>query len=159
DDVQALVTTLGQNIGNSEATKVPLSTGVVLISKPSDLHVPPWQMVSALLGGVSLRAATFWSNPQIPATTDSTSPGCWDNSLGAPGPVDIAHEGNWKGTPLGLDGLGSGKGNHAKVGVSTSGEHPFSIFGDMNQQGTLSGNCESSQDGRGGLFFVVENDS
>jgi hypothetical protein len=28
----------------------------------------------------------------------------------------------------------------------------------MNQQGTVSGpNCESSQNGRGGLFYVVDN--
>ena len=31
---------------------------VVLIGKPSALHVPPWQMVSALLNGASARAAT-----------------------------------------------------------------------------------------------------
>ncbi len=45
--------------------------------------------------------------------------------------------------------------NHGKIGVSTSGTDQFTIFGDMNQQGTLSGNCKSSQNGRGGLFFVV----
>jgi len=28
----------------------------------------------------------------------------------------------------------------------------------MNQQGALAGKCESSQNGRGGLFYVVEND-
>jgi hypothetical protein len=33
---------------------------------------------------------------------------------------------------------------------------PYSIFGDMNQQGALSGNCKSSQNGRGGLFFVLD---
>jgi hypothetical protein len=33
----------------------------------------------------------------------------------------------------------------------------YVIFGDMNQQGTLSGPpCESSQNGRGGLFFAVQ---
>ena len=31
------------------------------------------------------------------------------------------------------------------------------IFGDVNQQGTLSGsNCGSSQNGRGGLFYVLD---
>jgi hypothetical protein len=29
----------------------------------------------------------------------------------------------------------------------------------MNQQGAVSGNCSSSQNGRGGLFFVVENEA
>lgn len=48
--------------------------------------------------------------------------------------------------------------NHAKIGVSTSGSDPDAIFGDMNQQGTLSGpNCGSSQNGRGGLFYVLKN--
>ncbi len=33
---------------------------------------------------------------------------------------------------------------------------PYVIFGDMNQQGALSEpDCDSSQNGRGGLFFVV----
>jgi hypothetical protein len=31
------------------------------------------------------------------------------------------------------------------------------IFGDENQQGSLSGKCSSSQNGRGGLFFVLRN--
>ena len=41
--------------------------------------------------------------------------------------------------------------------MSTSGTHKYSIFADMNQQGTLSPpNCGSSQNGRGGLFYVVD---
>ena len=36
-----------------------LSTGVKFMAKPSGLHVPPWQMVSSLLGGVGLRTATL----------------------------------------------------------------------------------------------------
>jgi hypothetical protein len=39
--------------------------------------------------------------------------------------------------------------------VST-GTHSYAIFGDMNQQGSLT-TCTSSQDARGGLFFVVDN--
>jgi hypothetical protein len=30
------------------------------------------------------------------------------------------------------------------------------FFGDMNQQGAIKGNCKSSQNGRGGLFFVID---
>jgi len=46
--------------------------------------------------------------------------------------------------------------NHAKIGVST-GDEDYAIFGDLNQQGMLSGsNCGSSQNGRGGLFFVIK---
>ena len=43
------------------------------------------------------------------------------------------------------------------IGVSTSGDHRYVIFGDMNQQGTLSGQkCWSSQNGRGGTFYVID---
>src|SRR5687768_7306797 len=65
-----------------------LSSGVQLISKPSKLHVPPWQLVSAALGGVSLRAATWWAAPKIPTTTASTPIACWDSALGRPGSVE-----------------------------------------------------------------------
>ena len=157
DDIQALVKLLGKNSKNKTATKETLSSGVVLISKPSDLHVPPWQMVSALLGGVSLRVASWWAKPEIPSTKASTPVKCWDASLGKRGAVQIATSGKWGTTVLGLDGVDDPDGNHAKIGVSTSGTHRYSIFGDMNQQGSLSGpKCESSQNGRGGLFFVVE---
>ena len=89
-DIQALVNGLGKVSKSKTATTATLSSGVLLISKPSDLNVPPWQMVSALLGGEPLRAATWWANPEIPTTTASTPVGCWDKSLGAPGAVEIA---------------------------------------------------------------------
>ncbi len=157
-DVQGLVKNLGKESKNTTVIKATLSSGVELISKPSGLHVPPWQMVSALLGGVPLRAATWWTRPAIDTTTATTSVACWSPSLGKPGPVEIATTGHWSGKEIGLEGgLGSNH-NHAKVGVSTSGNSHYSIFGDMNQQGSLSGpNCASSQNGRGGLFFVVDN--
>lgn len=155
-EIQALVKALGKVSKSTTATKDTLSTGIVLISKPSKLLVPPWQMVSALLGGESLRAATWWANPEIPSTSETTKVGCWDSSLGKPGAVDIATSGTWEGTTIGLEGLAAASGNHAKIGVST-GSHAYAIFGDMNQQGSLSGpNCGSSQNGRGGLFYVVE---
>lgn len=128
------------------------------MSKPSALHVPPWQMVSAELGGVPLRTATWWANPQIYSTTASTKITCWDDSLEAPGPIAIAISGEWDGTIFGLKGGPGPDFNHAKIGVSTAGENHFAIFGDMNQQGAVSGtNCGSSQNGRGGLFYVIEN--
>ena len=46
--------------------------------------------------------------------------------------------------------------NHAKFGVSLSGTHSYVIFGDLNQEGALSGKCSAAQNGRGGLFFVVD---
>jgi len=162
-DVQALVNTLGTQSASSVPTTATLSGGVVLISKPSGLHVPPWQMVSALLGSTPLRVATWWSQSRINSTTSTTSIGCWDASLGTPGPVEIATSGQWSGQSFSLKG-GSGNsadGNHAKIGVSTSGSHHYAIFGDMNQEGALSGSapsdCAVHQNGRGGVFFVIDN--
>ena len=152
--IQTLVGELGHNSKSTTATKTPLSTGVQLISKPSRLQVPPWQMVSALLGSEPLRVATWWARPEIPSTASGV-PGCWDSSLAKPGDVEIATSGTWDGASIGLEGSPEADGNHAKLGVAT-GTHPYTIFGDLNQQGTLSGTCMSSQNGRGGLFFVIE---
>jgi hypothetical protein len=157
-DVQQLVSGLGK-LSTSKAFKTfKLSSGVQLISKPSDLNVPTWQMVSAILGGVSLRTATWWENPAIPTTTASTPVKCWDASLSKPGAVQIATTGKWAGKTIGLTGGDGSNFNHAKIGVSLSGTHNYAIFGDMNQQGSLSGpNCKSSQNGRGGMFYVIDN--
>jgi hypothetical protein len=76
--------------------------------------------------------------------------------LGKPGAVAIATSGTWAGKKIGLTGGPKPAGNHAKIGVST-GTHTYAIFGDMNQQGSLDTNCKSSQNGRGGMFFVVDN--
>jgi hypothetical protein len=82
----------------------------------------------------------------------------WDRSLKAPGAVEIAVSGQWEDKQFGLKGGPGPDFNHAKIGVSISGLHNYSIFGDMNQQGSLSGpNCGSSQNGRGGLFYVIDN--
>jgi hypothetical protein len=156
-DIQALVKGLGGVYKGKDFGKDKLSSGVTLISKPSNLNVPPWQMISALLDGEPLRAATWWANPEIPTTTADTVVGCWDSSLGKPGAVEIATTGTWDGKTIGLEGMADPEGNHAKVGVST-GTHTYSIFGDMNQQGSLGPpkKCSSSQNGRGGLFYVVD---
>jgi len=157
-DVQNLVRGLGVKSKATAALHEELSTGVELISKPSGLHVPPWQMVSSFLKGVSLRTATWWADPEIPSTTATTKIACWSNTLGKPGPVAIATTGQWEGQTIGLKGGLGTDFNHAKIGVSTSGTEHYAIFGDMNQQGTLSGdNCGSSQNGRGGLFYVLDN--
>ena len=163
-EVKALVKRLGKKTKNTTYTKVTLSSGVELISKPSRLHVPSWQFVSAVLDGVPLRTATWWAGGEkleIYTTTASTEIGCWDKALGAPGAVEIATSGQWEGTRFGLKG-GIGKDyNHAKIGVSTLARQPYSIFGDLNQQGTLSERddhkCSSSQNGRGGTFYVLNN--
>ncbi len=155
-DIQALVKGLGKTSKSTAPTQDKLSSGVVLISKPSDLNVPPWQMVSAMLGGEPLRTATWWTKPEIPTTTATTPIKCWSESLGKPGAVDIATSGTWSGKTIGFEGQAVPDGNHAKIGVST-GDHHYAIFGDLNQQGSLNGPaCDSSQDGRGGLFYVVD---
>jgi hypothetical protein len=155
-DIVAAVKGLGQVSTSKDATIGKLSSGVTLISKPSHLNVPPWQMVSGLLASEPLRAATWWTTPEIYSTTSTSTVSCWDPKLGKPGAVQIATTGTWNGKSIGLQGGATPEGNHAKIGVST-GTHSYAIFGDENQQGTLSGpNCGSSQNGRGGLFYVVE---
>lgn len=156
-DVQALVDQMGMHSDSMKATMATLSSGVVLISKPSDLKVPPWQMVSSLLGGIDLRTATWWMNPRrIPTTTPSSQISCWNSQLKRPGTVEIATTGHWSGEEIGLQGGSSDNRNHAKIGVSMSRGHDDVIFGDMNQQGSLRGpDCRHSQNGRGGLFYVL----
>jgi hypothetical protein len=157
-DIQALVEELGQQSNSTTNMVFQLSSGIEMIAKPSALQVPPWQMVSATLSGVPLRAATWWADPEIPTTTDSTTITCWNGSLGNPGAVQIAATGQWGSTVFNLEGGPQLNANHAKLGVSTDPAHPLVIFGDLNQQGTLSGtNCGSSQNGRGGTFYVLNN--
>lgn len=159
-DIQALVANLGHKRHDTAVTTAKLSSGVTLISKPSDLNVPPWQMVSAVLGTVPLRTATWWASPRIPSTDPSTPVDCWDGQLGKPGAVAIATSGQWDGKTFGLKGGPGSDFNHAKIGVTTDDSRHLAIFGDLNQQGSLSGpNCKSSQNGRGGLFYVLDNAS
>ena len=157
-DVSDLVKMLGKRSKSTDVLKETLSSGVILISKPSDLNVPPWQLVSAELGSVNLRAATWWMSPAIYSTTAGTTLKCWSPTLPTPGGVAIATSGVWDTTVFNLTGGSSGDRNHAKIGVSVSGASHYSIFGDMNQQGSAvgPGKCNSSQNGRGGLFYVID---
>jgi hypothetical protein len=163
-DIKSLVESLhlGTKSHAVAVTKVRLSPDVELISKPSNLNVPPWQMISSVLDGVPLRVASWFAHPEIPTTTDSAKPECWDSSLvNPPGPVEIATSGEWNGKKIGLKGGPAEDANHAKIGVPIGDNPKFAVFGDMNQQGTLvkeKDKCDSSQNGRGGLFFVVHND-
>ena len=149
-DVQAAVNKLGVLAKSDKATMVTLSTGVRLISKPSNLVVPPWQMVSALLkpatatAGPALKAATWWTDPEIPPTDKAEKPECWDDALATPGPVAIATTGTWDGKKIGLTGGPQVTKNHAKIGVSEGGPS-LSIFGDLNQQGTLAPTAQEDQ--------------
>jgi hypothetical protein len=94
------------------------------------------------------------------STTAATKIACWDQSLGTPGPVDIAITGSWQGKTIGLKGEDSPDGNHAKVGVSTQAGKPHCIFGDLNQQGVIvptgTEACAHAQNARGGTFYVLE---
>lgn len=160
DDVQHLVKALGLRSQSSDIKKSTLSTGVEVISKPSNLNVPPWQLVSATLNGVPLKAATWWATPQIPSTDMTTPITCWKDGLGTPGGVLIVTSAQWDNQHFNLTGGISSDHNHAKLGVSIDPSKAYSIFGDMNQQGTLSASssqkCSSSQNGRGGLFYILK---
>jgi hypothetical protein len=159
--IQTLVKSLGTE-PSKDAQKVmtsTLSSGVVFLSKSSGMDVPPWQFVSAELGGANLRVATFYDAPHVVTTTQAGVPGCWNATLPTPGAVDNAESGSWtdpatsKKVALSFSSASS-NGNHAKIGVTTSGT-PMAIFGDENQQGSLAGNCTSSQNGRGGTFYAL----
>ncbi|GAC1416088.1 MAG: hypothetical protein NVSMB6_18470 [Burkholderiaceae bacterium] len=155
-EIKAVVSALGKKSVSEKVMQTRLSNGVTMFSKPSGLHAPPWQVLSSVLHGIDLRTATWWSSPQIPSTTADTKIRCWSRALAErPGKVEVAITGRWGSKDIGL----IGGQNHAKIGVSLSGEHKYVVFADLNQQGTLNGgNCASSQNGRGGLFFVLEND-
>lgn len=163
-DVQELARALGKVRRRGDATPSceTLSSGVLLVTKPSSLHVPPWQMVSAVLGGLPLRVASWWAAPAIPSTTSRTKIGCWPATLRRPGPVQIATTGHWRRTELGLEGAPGKNYNHAKVAVSLDRARPLSLFGDMNQMGAMNPSdgggdrCAAHQNGRGGLFYAVE---
>lgn len=165
-DIQALAEELGQRPATDAASKKEtnkvytkqLTDEVMLISKPSNLNVPPWQMVSAVLESGPARTATWWASPQIYSTLKSTKINCWDDDLKADkkksAAVAIAKTGTWEGKSIGL----IGGQNHAKIGVTTAGGKQYAIFGDLNQQGTINPpHCDRSQNGRGGLFFAVAN--
>jgi hypothetical protein len=160
EDIQRAVNALGRKSDSTSATIAKLSSGVQVVSKAANLNVAPWQMLSSQLGGVGLRAATWWNNKKIYSTTPSSKITCWDNNLSDPGPVEIALSGQFGSTSFRLTGGGSFTGNHAKIGVSTSGDHHYAIFGDMNQEGSLleTQDCTTSQNARGGVFYVVEDD-
>ena len=155
-EIRQRLQALGRKSQSSDILDVTLSSGVRPISKPSKLHVPPWQMLSARLGGVPLRAATWWAAPHIPTTVAGQTIICWRSDLGTPGAVEIATSGHWGNQPIGLKGGPQPDSNHAKIGVSIDSAHHYSIFADLNQQGRLTAKCDSSQNGRGGLFFIVD---
>lgn len=177
-DVMALVNTLGipASERTAETPKPPilpspptctlttLSSGVQLLSKPSGLHLPPWQLVSGKLGGLSLRVASWWASPEIYSTDKGVNIEGWPSNLSQPGAVVIATTGNWDGKSIGLTGGLGTNFNHAKIGISTDPAKPVCIFGDINQQGALRSNyahpgqkMDSSQNGRGGTFYVLQN--
>ena len=161
-DDSALVGALGKVSTSKTYMDQRLSSGVRMIVKPSALHVPPWQFVSSVLGGEPLLSATWWANPPIASTRSAADVHCWDPSLPTPpGEVDVALASAWDGTKVAF----TGGPNHAKIGVSLPrGAHHYAIFGDLNQQGQLGSasapndpkTCASSQNGRGGMFFVID---
>lgn len=158
-ELQKLVSDLGKKSTADELLWNKLSNNIHLISKPSAMGASPWHLVSSTLGSVDLLVASWWNKTDIPDTVAHQKIDCWPEQADwkAPGAVVNARTGHWESTSFSLLGIGSPSGNHAKIAVSTSGSHPYAIFGDMNQEGALSGNCSASQNGRGGMFFVIEN--
>jgi len=161
-NIQALVNGLGKVTTGTTCSVSTLSTGVQIISKPSNLNVPPWQLISAKLNALPLRVASWWQPPAIYSSAGGVVPGCWAAGLGTPGAVATATTGTWNGVSIGLEGGDGTNFNHAKIGISTDPTEPICIFGDMNQQGALAPNydsqgqtCDSSQNGRGGTFYVL----
>ena len=157
-DVQDLVTQLGTKSTSKSATVDTLSSGVELISKPSRLHVP------TLADGIGLARPRPTPNRDVVDKSCNSIDGC-DNQYHLLGPIPPAtgkgqyrSTGQWNEQAIELKG-GLGKDrNHAKIGVSLSGERTLSIFGDMIQQGAISGDrYDRSQNGRGGLFYVIDN--
>jgi Deoxyribonuclease II len=158
NEVKDAVTALGSTNAEKTFTDETLSSGVRVIAKSGNLIVPPWHMTSAILGGISLRVASFQSPSPIGTTTQSKKPQCWSKDLGNPGPIDAATSGTWSGTSIGF----TAGANHAKIGVSTADGSSITIFSDMNDAGTLTSGteripCAVSQDYRGGMFFVLDN--
>eukprot|EP00438_Fugacium_kawagutii_P035461 Skav216642 [mRNA] locus=scaffold1255:201077:202363:+ [translate_table: standard] len=130
---------------------------IQLIAKPSGLAVSPWHMVSSLTQ-TPLRTATWWSHPTIPSSRAGYKPGCWNSKLPSSVPeVQAAISGQWANKQFSFKGEPTTNGNHAKVAHSLSGRN-LAVFGDMNMQGSLDSNCKASQNGRGGMFFVLEDD-
>ena len=166
-DVRALVNKLGKMSPSTEIFTATLSSGVQLISKPSKLAVPPWQMISAQLKSLPLRVISWWAAPKIYSTAAGEVPPCWGPNLGTPGDVDIALTGSWAGVTIDLIGENGKNSNHAKIGLSKDPKKPTCIFGDENQQGAIksgldkstgkTATCSSSQNGRGGTFYVLNN--
>jgi len=165
-DIQDLVSSLGTKPDTTtrHVVEAKLSSGVTFLSKSSGMDVPSWQFVSAELGGLNLRVATFYGTDKIASTTQAKKPACWDASLGVPGEVENAKTGSWPDPSTGDKvtlqfGSSPSNGNHAKIGVTTSGK-PMAIFGDENQQGGLglvgTPGCAAAQNGRGGTFYAVQ---
>lgn len=154
-DIQKLVSELGSLSDDDSLLTEKLSTGVQIIAKPPSLHVPPWQMVSATLGGTPLTVATWLIGNGKIDDYKGGRPKCWNSTLGASGAVTNADTGTWLKKIFGLTGGPSPDRNHAKIGVSTPAK--YAIFGDLNQEGALAEPCDVSQNTRGGTFFVVEN--
>ena len=161
-EVQNLVKKLGV-LSPGKILHFTLSNNFQIISKPWNINVPPWQLVSSVLGGKDLKTATWWADPTIPSTKSGQIPGCWDKSLKPPGEVINMATGKLDQKIIGLTAPKfSPTDNHAKFGCSIGGD--LTIFGDMNQQGALSKDaafegqkCNSSQNGRGGMFIIVKN--
>jgi hypothetical protein len=156
-EIQTLVNQLGKISNSTEPTRETLSSGVEILSKPSNLHVSPWRLVSSLLGALPLKTANFYD---VRAKESPTGKQCWKSSLPSSGKVSIAATGHYLQHRFNLLGgsKDNGKGrNHAKIGVSLIADKPYVILSDMNEVSPIPETCSKHQTARGGLFYIIKN--
>lgn len=154
------IASIARNLGRLDDSETVFSdtlsvAGVKVIAKPHSVNVPPWSLVSSVLS-LPLRVASWFTSPKLISAKAGT-PGCWASSLSEPQEVQTVLSGQWDNKTMGMLGESSLDGNHAKVAHSLSGT--TSVFGDMNQEGSYQPSdrkCDSSQNGRGGMFFVLD---
>ena len=117
-----------------------LTPDVMLISKPSNLNVPPWQMVSALLDGASEAYGDVvgFASKSSSSTKKSTKIGCWEGRVEVrqqeSGRRHHRQERQLRWARAWLDRRAEPRrGWRDHVGI----ERLRLIFGDLNQQGTI----------------------
>ncbi len=105
-EVRDAAAKLGSPNKTSTYTQATLSSGVQIIAKAGGLSAPPWQFVSAVLGKVPLRVATFWMGAKIYSRPGRTKPDCWPTAIKSlsPGAVQVVTTGIWEGTTIRLSG-------------------------------------------------------
>ncbi len=124
--------------------------------KGSEDHFIPWSYVTAKLNA-GLRVLSWYSHPYTPPLCQGDTSGAASCAYPGFNTIQIVNglqlpDGSysWCG-----HGAASNSGNHAKIGIGINSN--WVVFGDMNMQGTINSYCDSSQMGRGGGFYAIQN--